>query len=97
MILQDAASCGARQKDRAENRLADNEFILSARGLIKRIVDTIATKEYRKLVDFAQIDSSWLDSGQAQKEIFVEMRDEKKLTGKWYFAIIHNKIGKGKR
>lgn len=47
--------------------MKEQEFLAKATELAKHIIDTIADREYVKLASFAQIDSSWIKSGQTQE------------------------------
>lgn len=56
--------------------MTEQEFITRATELVKSIVNNIADKKYAELAAVAQINSSWVKSGQTQKQAFTEF-------GKW--------------
>lgn len=56
--------------------MTEQEFKTKATELVKSIVNNIADKKYDELAAVAQIQSSWVESGQTQDQAFLEF-------GKW--------------
>lgn len=56
--------------------MTEREFKVNAVEIVKSIVNAIADKKYAELASVAQINSSWIKSGQTQEEAFREF-------GKW--------------
>lgn len=51
--------------------MTEQEFVVVATKIVQQIIDSIAEKEYVNLASYAQIDSSWVQSGQTPEEAFV--------------------------
>lgn len=56
--------------------MKEQEFTIKATELVKSIINNIADKKYAELASVAQINSSWVKSGQTQEQAFAEF-------GKW--------------
>lgn len=52
--------------------MTEQVFQQKAQELIKTIVNYIADKKYSELASVAEINSSWIKSGQTQKQAFAE-------------------------
>lgn len=52
--------------------MTEQEFTIKAAELVKTIVNNIADKKYAELAFVAQINSSWVKSGQTQEQAFKE-------------------------
>ena len=59
-----------------EDNMTEQEFKAKALELIRTIVNYIADKKYAELALVAEINSSWIKSGQTQEQAFLEF-------GKW--------------
>lgn len=52
--------------------MTDREFKSKATELVKVIINNIADKKYGELASVAEINSSWIESGQTQEQAFAE-------------------------
>ena len=53
--------------------MTQQELNTKAIDIIKKMIDTIADKNYEELASFMQTDPSWVKDGETQKEGFLEL------------------------